>query len=318
MKYIIQRDLRTAILCVLVITVSACSTVTSYKKPITDFSTATSNAEAALLKLDLMVSKDNETILRREVLDVPLRVDYDGCELGSEHCRITVRRRGGKPMPFPPEPMLGKIIDLMRGITLYTQDLNAIVTADTSAKVAASVNAAMGSIEALSTTINKQSGATLTVYKDPISKAVNWMFGQRIAKLQIDGLRRATSRADPVIARAAMVFESSADQAEVFAHDELVAQFDLALKKNKDSPSDANLTALVARASAYDVVLKSRPSLVFAKLAPVHNALTRSLQGEGESVVDLIARIDAFAAQAQTVVEIVRELDAAGKKQGGS
>lgn len=307
-----------ALLSALLMLATACSTVTSYKKPVTDFATASSNAEAALLALDRTVTEDYGALLRGEVAAGKRLVRYEktDCELNSSRCRLVATTPDGDSDFLPPEPLLGNMVTLMRGITAYTRGLNDIVTADTAAQVAASVNSTLGSIENLAKTINSLEGssisASVSAYRTPAGKALNWMLGQYIAKLQIDGLRQATSSAQPVISRAATIFEAAAENAEVLPLQRLVKQFDAAWEKYEATPNEANLRAAIAKASAYDSVLRSRPSSVFSALGPAHAALTRSLRDDGGSVIEVIAKIEAFAAQAQSVVAIVRELADAG------
>jgi CMP-N-acetylneuraminic acid synthetase len=76
------------------------------------------------------------------------------------------------------------------------------------------------------------------------------------------------------------------------------------------TPNETNLKAAIAKAAAYEKVLQNPVSSVFSALGTAHAALTKSLN-DGGSVVDAMAKIEAFTAQALTVATIYRELAAA-------
>lgn len=300
---------------------SACS-VSDYKKPVTDFATATRDAEQALTTLDRQVTEAYAARLREDVFrgngDTRRKmvlVRSGECGLASERCRLVARDIGGSSQLLPPAPLLGNLVALMESITIYTQGLTEIVNADTADQVTAHVNATLGSIENLATDVDRVAGSSIagnvTAYQTSVGKGLNWLFGQYVAKVQLDGLREATYRAQPVISRAAQIFQETATLAAVIANEELVQRFESAFEKFNTTGSENNLEELVARAAAYDRVLMAKPSSVYQKLGSAHEALTKNLQNEDLSLVEVMAKIEAFATEAKALDEIVREIAAA-------
>lgn len=311
-----QKAMRTVFYCVFVFLFSACSTVTSYQKPVADFAVATKTAEAALIALDKSVTSQKEKAQRQKIVDGKslIKAKDESCLAESTECVVIVQFPGGIKEQIPPLPALGNSLALMRSVTAYTQALHEIVTADTAAKVAASVNSSLGSIESLTKTVNKQTGATISAYKDPVSKAINWMFTQRIAKLQLDGLRQATSQAQPIILDAVRQFDAVTKTAEQLNRQNWSLEFAENANRYKRSKSETNLNAMLKSATAYNTFIQSRSSSMYAGLGQAHTALYQSLRGEGKSVVEVIASIEVFAMQVQTAVEVVREIEKASKK----
>jgi hypothetical protein len=203
--------------CILV--VAACS-ATDYSKPIKTFSDATASADSALADLNKTATAEYTDFLsRRARTDLRLAVKgKDGeCELGSTRCRIALvdPNDPSKEQTFPPDPLLGNMVAVMGDINAYAQNLAALVADDSAEKAATDVNAALGSVEALANTIAKAEGKdkkkeTVPSFATPVGSAVNWLIGQYVNHVKLEGLRVATKQAKPVIERAAEIFKSAA------------------------------------------------------------------------------------------------------------
>jgi len=313
-------EMRITLLAAVLALSTGCATVTSYQKPITDFATATASAETALATLDETVTQEYKKRIKAEIVDgdrLLLKKEGD-CNLArSSRCRLKAMNTEGESVTYPPEPVLGNMVILMRGITAYSEGLAAIVNADTAQKVASSVNSALGSIESLAGSVAKISGSTqsssIAAYKTPTGKAINWIMGQYIARIQLDGLRQATESANPVIKAAVDIFTESASLANVIALNERVQEFDDAWveydnMENEPGPQKAAAAdKAVAMAAGYDQLLNSGATTVYAAMGDAHDALTKNLNDESKTVVEVVASIEAFSAQAAAVAEIVKE-----------
>lgn len=306
-----------ALISALALVTTACSTVTSYQKPVSDFAAATTDAATALAEIDKKTTKVYDEALRNEINNGTRLLRQEGCQLTSERCQLIATNMDRESAVFPPESVLNNIVTLMLGVTAYSQGLNEIVTADTAAKVAASVNATLGSVESFSKTVGGGAAPTVSAYKEPGGKAINWIFSQRIARLQINGLQQATTAAQPVISQVATTLEATASLAEDMDLAPVLKQFDAAWEKYEEDPTESNLNTAIAKAAASDMVLRTRPSSVFAALNTAHESLTQSLNGEGVSVIEVMAKIELFAEEAANVAAIIRELDKANNKSEG-
>lgn len=302
----------------LLVYLAACST-TDYKAPVGEFVEATRNAEKALVALDKQVSDANAAVLRERVVSGQLLVQIDpsDCQVASERCRLALLGRDGTRAVLPPKPALRKTIILMRAIREYADGLAAIVEADTADKVASQVNATLGSVEALAGTTVKLGAPEAEVrrvseYKTPVGKAVTWLIGQYVAKVQVDGLRRATRDAKPVVRDAVALFQDIAQVAADVPKVELANTVSMRAAAFEDSRSDKTLTKLIDSAAKYDQFLLAKPDGVFARLGEAHGALADRLQNDELSLAEVMAKINAFASEANTLAQILEELEAAG------
>ena len=301
-----------------VVLTTACS-VADYKQPVSDFAMATQNAETALVGLNDEVTEAYEDRLREVALSdgAVVKAQPGNCLVTSERCQLEIQKADGSVEPFPPDPILGNMVILMRAVTVYAKGLGSIVEADTAEKVASSVNATLGSVENLAKTVDKVGGTStaesVADYKTSAGKAVNWLVGQYVAKVQLDGLRRATKDAQPVIADAAKLFEAAAAVAEDIPKLDMVNDVESSIDEFDQIRSKDRLSTLLVQSGNYDRYLLAKPSNVFAALRSAHDALANKLNNDDLSLVEAIAKIEVFAAEAKTLLEIVKEIRAVGE-----
>jgi hypothetical protein len=296
--------------------ISACS-VTDYQQPITRFAGATKNAESALNNLNTEVTSAYTKLLRAQAVAGQglVEVPPGDCLFSSAHCRLDLLDRDGQTQPLTPPAALANMTALMASISTYANNLVALVSADTAAAVAANVNATLGSIDSLAETVEKAGGDTqpvdLAAYTTPAGEAVLWIVGQYTASVKLDGLRRATKEAQPVIAQAAAVFEKAAALAANIPKDAMAQEVSQRLDAFDSSPSQQNLEDLITSANQFNQFLEAKPADVFAKMNAAHEALTRQLQGDDVSLAQAVARIESFAAEAETLAKIAQAFAAA-------
>jgi hypothetical protein len=313
--------IRSTTVIALMVAVSACS-VTEYQEPINKFATASKNAETALSALNREVTDAYTTLLHeRAVAGEGLVEVPDGdCLFDSAQCRLDLLARDGSTKPLTPPPALGNMVALMESITIYADNLVALVSADTAAAVTAHVNATLGSIESLATTVEEAGGnkqpVNLSAYRTPVGEAASWLVGQYVAKVKVDGLRRATTEAQPVIAEATRVFEIAADQAAVVPRATMAEDVRQQLDSFDSSRSEQNLERLIQSADQFNQFLEAKPSDVFAKMNAAHEALTDQLQGRDVTIAQATARIEIFAAEAERLVKIARSFAATTNAEG--
>ena len=308
---------------VLILVASGCATVTSYQKPITDFGTAVANAETALEVLDQTATAELEAQTKAEIEKnerLVLPKDKDCLLQSSSRCRLMASNEKGS-IQYPPDHIIENMITLMQGITAYSQGLTAIVSTDSAEQVAASVNSALGgaaslanSIDDISKSESKSLSRTIKAYKTPTGKALKWLTGQYIAKMQLNGLEQAVTQANPVIKKSMVLFSGAAAEAEKILLNRQLTRYNEARKNYRSARrGDDNeekskaLQSLVEAAAAYDRLLTSRASSVFGSMGTAHQALFDSFTDDDKSVLEVIAAIEEFSNQAAAVVEIVRE-----------
>ncbi len=302
----------------LLVLLAACS-VAEYRKPVSDFADATKNAEAALIGLDQQVTNAYAALHRRRALagERLVQIKPGDCLVESTRCRLVVVDADREAQPLSPDPALSNMIRLMHEIRAYADGLSAIANADSAAKVVTHVNATIGSVENLAETVAKLGGedivssVDLSEYATPAGQVVSWIFGQYVARAQLDGLERATKNARKVVTAAADLFGSAGDIASGVPRAALAEAVSKRIDAFRDKRSQENLDKLLEIAGKYDRFLVARPPIVFVQLGAAHEALVKKLQGNEITLANVMAKIKAFATEAETLAEIARDLAAA-------
>jgi hypothetical protein len=301
---------------------TACS-ASDYSKPITKFADATTAADAALNGLNKVATDEYaEFLSRRAVANLELAVKArDGeCELTSKRCRIVLQDPDtpDEARTYPPDPFLDNMVAVMAEIRAYAQNLAALVADDSAAKAETHVNAALGSIESLAVTVDKvdhKGQTTVPNFATPVGAAVNWILGQYANHVKLDGLKTATEEANPVIQRAAVLFKDAA----IFASDPQRAELTKSFRDKIDAYQDARddtakLNDAAAAAKKYDDFLRAQPGETFLKMGEAHAALKEALRNPDASWPQVFAKIQNFAAQAEQLAKIVKDLTALAHK----
>lgn len=298
------------------IMLAACSTA-DYAQPVNTFAEASGEAENALVALNDSVTEGYANYVRSLASNGDGLVEIaDGdCLVASERCRLTVFvRADGSEKQLAPDAALANMLAVMTGIRAYADNLTRIVTADTAKAASANVNATIGSVQNLAAIVAAQLGEPGIALPDiaaPASAAANWLLGQYVESVKLDGLRHATATAQPVVAEAAGLFEQAGDVAAVVPKTLLVADVQRRLDVYRQTGSEADLDRLIAAADAYDSFLVAKPRQVFASLREAHDALAESLNNEDLTLAQAMAKIEVFAAEAGAFAKIMKDLSSA-------
>lgn len=299
-----------------VLLLAGCSTA-NYAPPVDTFAQASGEAEDALVTLNDSVTEGYANYVRSLASNGDGLVEIaDGdCLVSSERCRLMVFvRADGSEKQLAPDAALANMLAVMTGIRTYADNLTLIVTADTAEAASANVNATIGSVQNLATIVAEQLGGSGAVVPDiaaPASAAANWLLGQYVESVKLNGLRHATATAQPVVAEAAGLFEQAGDVAAVLPKALLAADVQRRLDVYRQSSSEADLDRLIVAADAYDSFLVAKPSQVFARLREAHDALADSLNNEDLTLAAAMAKIEVFAAEATAFAKIMKDLSSA-------
>jgi hypothetical protein len=302
---------------------TACSTA-DYSKPVNDFAAATSDAQTALSQLNTQVTEAYGAVLETSIIKrrVFLKFADNECLVPSERCRLIVQSASGKTEPYPPQPPLAQMSLVMAEISKYAANLKALVEADTAQQAEGQVNAALGSIQNLAQTVaDAHNGGTATSvpqFATPVGAAVNWVIGQYVEHVKFRGLQRATETAKPVIRDAANLFSAVSSFVSDVPKSELAEEVSSALDAFRATGNEANLDKLAQSAAKYDALLTSAPPQLFQHMAAAHDALADSLQNKDVTFSTVVARIEAFGAEAKNLATILNNLRAISpaKKEG--
>ncbi len=300
----------------LMLGLAACS-VADYKQPIATFTEATRNAERALSELDRQVTEAYALSLEKRIFDEELFVRYASgdCLTTSERCRLVAVDRGGNVVAdLTPGPALKQSLLLMGAIRKYAEGLSAIVDAETAAAASSQVNAALGSVANLGNTVVKLGGnetsPPLEEYTTAAGQAANWVVGQYVASVQVSGLKAATREAKPVVAEAALLFQTLSAEAEFVPRADLAEATSRRLDAFRENLTLPSYDALVRSAQAYDSLLVTKPSRVFMSMKEAHDALADELNSDKLTLSQAMAKVKIFAAEAETLAKIFQSLSA--------
>jgi hypothetical protein len=299
-----------------------------YSKPIATFADATTTADAALRDLNKAATDRYTALLSRRAIANKrslLLARKDGgktdCGIGSARCRIVLiedanRRENG--LALVPDPPLDNMVAVMGDVNAYARNLAALVADDSAAQAATHVNAALGSVESLANTVADAGGkakGSVPNFATPVGAAVNWLLGKYADRVKLEGLRTATKEADPVIQSAAALFQDAALVGADFQSSALTASFQTSIDAFTEDRNSANLDAAIVAAKTFDDFLRSAPGATFKEMGKAHAALTNALHNPDASWPQVFAQIQSFAAQAEQLAKIVRDLAALTQKK---
>lgn len=317
-----SRDRSRAALIATAFLLGACSTA-QYGKTVNAFAAATGEAESALAQLNTELAQGYGEVLESRALggQAFVRIKGNECQTRSERCRLVVIGRDGVENDYPPTPPLTRMTLVMTQISRYAANLKALVEADTARQAEADVNAALASTQNLAQTVaglGGPGGQPVPAFAAPAGAAANWIVGQYVEHVKFAGLQRATAAAKPAIRDAGTLFVAVADIASDAPRAVLAEEVSQTVDAFRAGRNKANLTAMARSAGRLDAFLTSAPPQMFQKMVAAHDALADSLQGGSVTLVDAVARIEAFAAEAKKLAAILKDLRAVvPAKQGG-
>lgn len=295
-----------------------------YAAPIKTFAEATTAADTALAELNRSATDKYTAFLAeraRTNLRVKVSTNERECRNRSERCRIVIEDpdEPGRKEFYPPEPLLGKSVALMGDIRLYAQNLAALAADDSAAKATGDVNATLASIEKLANTLAEANGepkGSVPSFATPVGAAVNWAIGEYAERVKLSGLRQATMAADPIIRQAGAVFKKEAVFGSLLQRTELASAFREKFDAYRLNRGDqGKLDDAVAAARRYDELLKAQPASTFEAMITAHKALTDALNKSDISWSEAFAKVQDFAAKAQQLAKITRDLIALNQKK---
>lgn len=281
----------------------------SYKAPVDRFAGATATARDAFRALEAEAVAAQVVRTKQEILRNEKQAGWatGTCLRTSTSCRIDVLDRSGATVPLVPPPSdLGAVLN---GLVAYAGSLQAIMNADTSAKVGTSLSSTGSSLVSLNATLRKLNKSTAA---DPNPAALiqpaigifSSIATAAIEAMQVAALRQATMEADPIVRAAGEAAAEAAKGVSDSSHATLFTQARAALDAHRAQRGDAGrLDRVIQTAAGLDAQLAAGKSPVFANMADAHTKLTLALTGDSVSLAEVIAAIDHFAARAETLVE---------------
>lgn len=318
-------------LAALALSILAACSVTDYQKPIGDMAAAVDQSVATIDRLDKRITAIRNEQWRNQIAagDALLLDVEDACSQGAPGCWLEVHyfekdKETGeeieKAARFPAASMIPKAQAGLVGLKLYVANLRAMIDADTADKVAASANAALGSLKNIETTIREPgdpSPGPVAKFGKPTVGAVNWLIGQYVDHVKVRALKRATGRAQPVVVKLAGLYDAISEAEAAFDLGKASADFvnqQEAYDEITDTagarPDARAIGQYVLAAKKYDQALRASSARPLKAFAEAHATLTDQLHGK-ISLPEALAAIERFVVKAKEFEQIVDEFDQA-------
>ena len=319
--------LRTAVVGLAMLGLGACGSVANFEKPISDFQTATTDAQSALQTASdtLTENKKNQLLadLTTDKQGLRRKAETEGCQSTSKSCVVVLVKLSDESdkEPFPPAPVLENSLELMGQIVLYGENLFAIVKAATADQIETKTNEALASLAATADTVKGINGVsenvagaltTIQAYAAPAEQLIDFLVDTNIERTKLSALRHATKTTDEldptqIIKDAAVIFADEAVLALTPEKSRLVAaQVDAedAYQLASVSEKPALLTAMVQSSEALDKALKAPAQTTFNAMADAHTKMVEAIQGGEATLPEAIAAMNSFVAKVKELKSI--------------
>jgi len=308
------RVARSVVLLTAALLVAACS-ASDYTAPVTELSKATKTAATSF--------KTNKESLEALAKAQRLKLASDGgnivakkgdCTVRSEHCRLMVVDKNGNQKPL--NAAFDQLQDLMNGLVDYTDNLVAIVNADTAGEVTKGTDAVKTSLTSLAQTATSlaqarglsaaASFASAEPFIAPVSDAANFALTKALEAEKVAALRRATAQMETIFPTLTIVFDAVNADAQRIQSNQINAAYRKADSDFRHKPSPATRDAYEQAANAYDLALsgKNNPKSVFDDLKEAHGALAQALTSPNPSFSELFALLQKATDDANKLAEI--------------
>lgn len=306
---------------------SGCS-VATYEEPIRDLDTAVETTVSTLTALDQRMTAARNARWRVGIIDgsILLIEPDEACTQGSSKCSLSIDVGQGNPRLYPATTVIPKGHAGLALLQSYVQNLNAIVTADTADKVAASANRALGSLQnieaAVASTENGSEGRIKT-FSEPVGSLINWVVGLYVDTVKFKALAWATAEAQPIINKLEDFNSTLGLAAADYEIGEASKIFIAAQAAFDEASESGNLTAesvdtYVEAAQVFDVALKASAADPLRAFAEAHRKLTQQLNGDGKvTLADAFAAIENLKTRADEFKAILDQFKSAANDNAG-
>jgi len=300
----------------LLLALSACGVASDFQQPITQFSTATTQAETALGEFDKDAAQQLTDLRQADALKTPGQVHPvpgDECTPLSPRCRVRLYPASGDGDgdALTIESIIPEHLQAMHEIQLYAQGLQDIVNADATGAVKAGLDKASAAAADLASLAGAQYGAALKAFSVPVNQAAVWLFGQYQESIKLDALREATRRMETVLPGAAGKFGEAADLAHLARVTQLAKTFGHEKVSFQTERSAAALDEYLKASKDFDDALQVKPSGVFKQLAIAHSQLAAALQADDITFDKAILEMNRLVTKAEELVAIAKAFEKA-------
>ncbi|NKC12084.1 MAG: hypothetical protein GKR94_07735 [Gammaproteobacteria bacterium] len=298
-----------------------CASTVDYSDFVIKLDKAINDYATSIQAIDADITARQNTELKKNVAAGKLLLDTAGneCAAGKEKCSLIVQKADtGKLIlvsAYPIQSSMPKGLKALELVKTYVGNLKSIVEADTAAKVTASANATLGSLEEISNQLAKENGNDtgktnkITEYKEPIVGLIGWITDKYVDHVKTEALAKATRDAHKSI-KDLTKFYAIAAQSQKLAE---FAGFHSAFVKSQENYdanpiTESSVGMYVSAAADYEVALKAQAANPLKAFESAHEELRKQLNGEDNkktTLVDVASAIERLEQEAKKIKDLV-------------
>jgi archaellum component FlaC len=298
-----------------------CATIADYSEPVSRLEKAINDSATSIEAIDTDITARQNRKLKEKIIAGSLLLDATNneCAAGKDNCSLIVLQEtegvAKAVSAYPLKSSMPKAIEAMDQVKMYVGRLKSIVDADTAAKVTASANATLGSLEEIANQIANESGQAsisknkITEYKEPVMGLIEWITNKHVERVKKEALAKATRDAQPVI-EGLTTFYATAAQSQKLAE---FSGFHDSFIKNQEKFDDIPVTSsavdsYVLAAANYQVALKAQAANPLKAFETAHEKLKKQLNGEDDkktTLADVAAAIERLEQEVKKIKELV-------------
>ena len=298
-------------LALLSIVMSGCATV-DYSELVSRLDQAINDSADTIESIDADLTARKNAVQKGYIVDGDLLLNpaTGQCAIGTGQCTLVVVSRQGTNTPYPLKSSMPNGLFALQSVKTYVGKLKSISEADTAAKVVASANSTLRSLEVISKQLDKVRGEsgkknTVTDYKKPVTGFIEFLSTRYVKHIKTKALANATKTAHPIIEELTGFYETAARSWVLIELAESHGNF---VNKqgvfDRKSITTRTVDAYVRAAADYDVALKVTAAKAFSAFNIAHEKLMKQLNGEGEDKVTLeqvAAAIESLEEEAKAI-----------------
>ena len=291
------------------IMMSGCATV-DYSELVLRLDQAINDSADTIESIDADLAAKKNAVQKDYIVngDLLLSPATGQCAIGTGQCALVVVSHQGTNTPYPLKSIMPKGLFALQAVKTYVGKLKSISEADTAAKIVASANSTLGSLEVISNQLGKVSGKSgkknmLTDYKVPVTGFIEWLSTRYVKHIKTKALAEATKKAHPIIEELTGFYETAARSLVLIefaeSHGNFVKQQDLF---DNQSITTSTVDAYVRAAANYDVALKVTAVKAFNAFNIAHEKLMKQLNGEDKvTLVEVASTMEYLEEEAKAI-----------------
>ncbi|WP_461535241.1 hypothetical protein [Spongorhabdus nitratireducens] len=303
--------------------IGGCASTSDYSESILRLDKAINDSATTIQAIDTDITAKNNAKLKEKIIsgELLLETAKGECAAGTNSCSLTVHeaRDGENTLvsSYPIQSSMPKGLKALDMVKTYAGRLKSIVEADTAAKVVASANATLGSLEQMTNQLAKENRSThssvnkITEYKKPVMGVIEWVTDKYVERVKVEALAQTTQDAHLVI-QDLTAFYATAAQSQKLA--KFAGQHTVFMKKQEtyddSSATSKSVDAYVSAAADYDVALKAQTANPLKAFEAAHEALMKQLNGVSDEQATLVEVASALDQLEQEVSKIKALIDA--------